>query len=218
MPASNDGRFHTNGFAIEPSPRQLVFAHMGAPMPRRNQALVPRETLFFMIQPDEAATARIAALVETLQRALDLPGYQVAPDRFHISLHNLGRHTATPPDLIARGKRVADDLRAAAFDVALDRVLSFQGRDTDPLVLTDGGEETPLKAFRNLLGDAIRECGLGNPVRAGFRPHVTLMYPRARIVETHIDPIQWTVRELVLVKNLVGQGRHIHLGRWALNA
>jgi RNA 2',3'-cyclic 3'-phosphodiesterase len=196
----------------------MAFAHMGAStaMPPRHQ--VPQETLFFMIQPDEAATARIATLMETLQRALDLPQHQVAPDRFHISLHNLGKHAATPPELIARGKRIAEGLRIAPFDVALDRVLSFQGRETAPLVLTDAGEETPLKAFWNLLGNAIRESALGNPARAGFRPHVTLMYPRPRILETRIDPIAWTVRELILVKNLVGQGRRIHLGRWALTA
>jgi len=161
-----------------------------------------------MIQPDTAATGRIAALMDTLQRAVDLPQHQVAPDRFHISLHNLGKHAATPPELIARGKSIADGLRIAPFDVTLDRVLSFQGRETDPLVLADAGGETPLKALWTLLGDAIREFALGNPARAGFRPHVTLMHPRARILETRIDP----------VKSLVGQGRHIHLGRWALNA
>ena len=214
MPASSDGRFHSNGYAAEPPPQQAGFEF--APARRSSPQVRAHENLFFMIEPDEVASGRIAALMDLLQRALNLPGYQVAPDRFHISLHGLGSYTTTPPEMVARAKQVGAALASAPFDVTLDRVMSFQGHEKMPLVLTDAGGRTPLTTFHQEVGDAIADAGIGVPVRSAFRPHVTLMYPRAQILETDIDPITWTVRDLVLVKNLVGQGRHIHLGRWPL--
>ncbi|RYE41204.1 MAG: hypothetical protein EOP21_08990 [Hyphomicrobiales bacterium] len=50
----------------------------------------------------------------------------------------------------------------------------------------------------------------------GFRPHVTLLYDNQLVAGREIAPVQWTVRDVVLVRSVVGQGRHVIEGRWPL--
>ena len=62
------------------------------------------------------------------------------------------------------------------------------------------------------------EAGLGQYVRTSFRPHVTLLYDDQYVARQAVDPIRWTVSELVLVHGVVGEGRHITLGQWSLQS
>jgi 2'-5' RNA ligase len=45
---------------------------------------------------------------------------------------------------------------------------------------------------------------------------MTLLRDPHRVPEHPIQPISWMVREFLLVLSLIGQKRHIHLGRWPL--
>jgi 2'-5' RNA ligase len=78
---------------------------------------------------------------------------------------------------------------------------------------SQAGSES-LIAFQQALGAAMLRAGL-RPDRS-FTPHVTLLYDDALVTETPIEPIRWTVGELVLVHSLLGQTRHIPLARWPL--
>jgi 2'-5' RNA ligase len=49
-----------------------------------------------------------------------------------------------------------------------------------------------------------------------FTPHITLLYDDKNVVETPIDPINCAADEVVLVHSLLGQTRHIPLGRWKM--
>ena len=57
---------------------------------------------------------------------------------------------------------------------------------------------------------------LARRVSAQYTPHLTLLFDERRVVERGVEPIGWTVRELVLVRSLHGQARHVALGRWPL--
>ena len=46
---------------------------------------------------------------------------------------------------------------------------------------------------------------------------MTLLRDVVEIAAQTIEPITWTAREFVLVHSLIGQTRHIPLGRWALH-
>lgn len=50
----------------------------------------------------------------------------------------------------------------------------------------------------------------------GSRPHVTLAYGQASGDAVRIDPIDWPVTELLLVRSIRGAGRHEVLHRWPL--
>ena len=60
------------------------------------------------------------------------------------------------------------------------------------------------------------DAGIGKYVRSSFKPHVTLLYDDGHVPPQTSLPIGWTVDELVLIHSLVGQSRHIVLGRWPL--
>ena len=49
-----------------------------------------------------------------------------------------------------------------------------------------------------------------------WMPHITLLYDGRGIGEHVVEPVRWTVKELVLVHSLLGQSRYIPLGRWSL--
>ena len=70
-----------------------------------------------------------------------------------------------------------------------------------------------LDVLQQRLSDALD----GEPRQARpFTPHVTLLRDRHRVPEQRIEPIEWTVRELVLVHSLIGRPAHRHLARWSL--
>ena len=47
-------------------------------------------------------------------------------------------------------------------------------------------------------------------------PGMTLLYGDREIKEEAIEPIDWTVREFVLVHSLLGRNRYSALARWPL--
>lgn len=86
-----------------------------------------------------------------------------------------------------------------------------------PLVLRGRSEEiVPLLAFRRRLSDALSAAGLAPEPVADFTPHVTLLYGDRAVAQREVDPVDWTVRDFVLIRSMVGLGRHVELGRWAL--
>ncbi len=58
--------------------------------------------------------------------------------------------------------------------------------------------------------------GIGARGPKHLTPHVTLMYVHGGIETQPIEPIGWEVREFGLVLSHIGEGRHVHLGRWPL--
>ena len=80
--------------------------------------------------------------------------------------------------------------------------MSFSGKPGHlPLVLRGEGA-AGVTALQNALGNALAKAGLGARQSA---PHLTLLYDARRIDEQPIEPIDWTVREFVLVHSLLGQ-------------
>ena len=96
-------------------------------------------------------------------------------------------------------------------------MLSFTSRGGNrPPVLAASKPHAALAALHAALGARITSEGLGHLVRRQFAPHVTLLYRKLPIDPIEVAPITWTVHELVLVKSLYGQGRHVHMARWPL--
>jgi 2'-5' RNA ligase len=98
-------------------------------------------------------------------------------------------------------------------------VESFRNRTgIYPFVLT--GDAAPWRPLRDALGAALKRNGLGGAVHVedDFKPHVTLLRDDTRVKPLAVEPITWMVRDFVLVHSLLGQTKHVHIGRWALNA
>ena len=61
------------------------------------------------------------------------------------------------------------------------------------------------------------KAGLARQAEKTFTPHVTLFYDQHRIDEYAVEPVSWTIRDLVLVHSRLGETQHIPLGRFPLD-
>jgi 2'-5' RNA ligase len=186
--------------------------------------VVPRQTdrLFFALFPDAATAGRIGSLAQDLRVEHRLRGNALEAARFHITLHHLGDHAGLPGDLVAAARTAAERVSAPAFEVVFDTAVSFAGRSRKPgkkpFVLRGGEGLAAVVDFQQHLGEAMRATVAGRYAEARFTPHVTLVYDDREVAQRPVDPIGWTVNEFVLVHSLIGQTKHIVLGRWPLRA
>jgi tRNA(adenine34) deaminase len=178
----------------------------------------PTDRLFFAVFPTPAAAQQIADVASRLRTELDLKGRPLQTDRFHITLHHLGDYVGLRQDVVAAAMEAASSVQMASFDVSFDSASSFKGRaDRKPFVLRGGDGLRDLTALQQSLGAAMKKTILGSWVQPKFTPHVTLLYDEQLVDERAVEPIKWEANEFVLIHSLLGQTRHIVLGRWALN-
>jgi RNA 2',3'-cyclic 3'-phosphodiesterase len=172
--------------------------------------------VFFALRPDEATAQQIHAMAMRLRDANGLRGKLHPVETLHVTLCYLGAFVGVPPELLQGADMVGRAQRAMPFELALDRVLTLPGnRKQLPVVLCRGDDCAPLTSLRARLGAALSGIGRRYEPRI-FRAHVTLLYDSIEIPEQLVGPISWTVRELLLVRSLIGQGRHEVLGRYPL--
>lgn len=178
----------------------------------------PSDRLFLAVQPDADAAARIAALARTLRDRHRVRGRPLDEARMHVTLQYFGEFAGLPEGLVAAVASVVDGLALHAFDVAFDQAASFGGgARRRPWVLRGSQEALArLHDLHALLGARLAAAGVRVEGRAGFVPHLTLLYADRALPPQAIAPIAWTVRELVLVDSLVGRGEHRVLRRWPL--
>lgn len=177
----------------------------------------PTDRLFFALFPDPANAQHISHTTQQLQREHGLRGKPLEPQRLHITLHHLGDTVGLPAQVVAAAQQAAQSVRATAFDVSFERAESFAGRPRQrPFVLRGEAGLVDLLGFQKALGLAMAKAGLGRWVEARFTPHVTLLYDDQLVGPQPIEPIRWRVAEFALVHSLLGQHRHVMLGRWPL--
>jgi len=176
--------------------------------------------LFFMVFPDNAVATGIARLARQLRNKHGLSGMPLKTERFHASLQGFGLHARLPPNLVERAKAVGNCVTAAPFVITFDRVRSFKrtkGKNF-PFVLTGGDGVRALEAFYKTIDVQLRHFGFPGGVQDRFTPHATLLYDDIFVPEHGVEPISWSIRELVLVQSLRGLGRYIRLAKWPLRA
>jgi 2'-5' RNA ligase len=176
------------------------------------------DRLFLAAVPDVGTASRIYELAGIFRRAHKFKGDLIKPEHLHISLFFLGSwDDGLPEMIITKVHRAADELKSLAFEVTLDRTMSFSGQpENSPFVLVGDSGVGQLKVFRKALGVAMTRNDLRRWVHTNFTPHVTLLYDERGVDEQPIEPISWRVGEFVLVRSLYGQTKHIHLARWHL--
>jgi 2'-5' RNA ligase len=190
---------------------------MPAKAPRRKFGASQKDRIFFACLPGAETAARIHVLAETLKREQRFTGTLILPEHLHVTLFHLGDWQVLPQEIVEIAKRAAAEVAVLPFDVIFPRVESFNNRTgIYPFVLT--GEASPWSVLRNTLGAALKKNGLGGAVHLedAFKPHVTLLRDHVRAKPLRVNPIVWTVRDFVLIHSLLGQTKHVHLGRWPL--
>lgn len=178
-------------------------------------ALAATETLTFALRPPEAIASEIGRLTRRARELFNLKGLGVPTEGLHAPLAAVG-----PYDRVAveAARRAMAAFQANRVQVTFDRMLTLKGgrTATPPLVLAGGDQLNGLKFVQKVLTSEMRRVGLVAASRAAFVPHLAMLYDRTVVPETPIDPITWTVNEIVLVHSFAGAGRHIDLERWPL--
>jgi RNA 2',3'-cyclic 3'-phosphodiesterase len=181
----------------------------------------PTDRLFLALFPSDDAIPQIVKTSQQLRDEHGLTGKLLSSDRLHVTLHHVGDYAGGLPNrLVEAAQDVAATIAMPAFDVTFDRAMSFAGSPRNkPFVLRgyerlDGGL-ADLMAFQKTFYLAMCRAGLQGPrANAKFAPHVTLMYDEQAVPEQLVEPISWSACNFVLVHSLIGQTKHIHLGRW----
>lgn len=175
--------------------------------------------LFFALWPDDAARAAIADAVALLASQHEDGGRRINPRRYHLTLQYLGDFDALPQDLVARAANAASNVRASAFDLALDLAGSFRNRSI-PWWLGCAAPNAGLQALWDELSLALAKAEVRVLLGGKLVPHVTVLRnAAAALPATAIAPIAWPVREFVLVHSQLGmRNAYDLLGRWHLRA
>ncbi|HLG87960.1 MAG TPA: 2'-5' RNA ligase family protein [Alphaproteobacteria bacterium] len=180
-----------------------------------------KHAIFFAVFLENDAAARAHALAQALCREHRLMGRPIAAKRLHVSLVGFGEFPRVPHRLVRLVSDVASTVAIPAFDVSLDRVVTFGKAGSNvtakrPTVLTCGEGKAELTNLRKSLSTVLADIGLFRSRTSAFVPHVTLLYDQSIVAERPVDPIRWTVREFRLVDSLRGRTLHVPLGRWRL--
>ncbi len=164
--------------------------------------------LLVAAKPPPALAARIGRLRDAVMPA----GKPVADDRLHITLFITHDHPGFPVALAARIGEILASIAPPPARVVLDRLIA----GGHSLLLVPSEPVRGLIALQGQIGAALVRAGIAPRARWRFSPHITLGYGGRSGLDRAIDPISWPVGELVLIHSLVGQGRHVTLGRWPL--
>ena len=183
----------------------------------------PTDRLFFALFPSEEAIPQIVKTSQQLRDEHGLTGKSLSNDRLHVTLHHVGDYAGgLPSGLVEAAREAASKVVMTAFDVTFNRAMSFLGRPKNKPFVLRGNESSQdglaaLMAFQKAFYLAMCRAGLQGPrANAKFAPHVTLMYDDQSVKEQAVEPISWSAHDFVLVHSLLGQTKHIHLGRWPL--
>jgi 2'-5' RNA ligase len=117
--------------------------------------------------------------------------------------------------VIALAGEAARAVAVLQFTITPDRVTPF-GRSGKGLLVLEGGDGVAaLGELHRVLAEAMAKAGLRVKAKS-YTPHLTLLYDRGSVLPQAVETITWTVREFVLVRSLIGQSKHLPLGRWPL--
>jgi len=166
--------------------------------------------LFFAVQPAAEERERIGDLIASLR----IGGVPMRLDRLHITTLSLVLNDMLPEGLASEAAEIAASIRMPAFRVIFDRLV---GGHKSALLLPSEPLEA-LRMFRERLGLALMRAGIAFEQTGRFSPHVTLLYGGQPMPEMEIEPISWMVEDFTLIDSVIGETRHIEVGRWPLRS
>lgn len=162
-----------------------------------------RNPLYVMAKPPPEVQAQIAALPRNDPSR--------GPHLLHVTLISLYDLHYAPPEWLPATIAALDGFAAPPFPLRFDRIENRKAvtlRTREPLA--------EARAFQKaLVNHLLREKA---PIMDGTtpEPHITINYRGDRQNAQKMPPIEWTVREILLMESVVGKTTHIEHGRWTL--
>ncbi|TBR13173.1 MAG: RNA 2',3'-cyclic phosphodiesterase [Lysobacter sp.] len=180
-------------------------------MDRHDRTTQGAERLFFALLPGAEVRDAMRDRVDVLDPA-PAGGRRVAAERYHITLHFLGRWEAVPPSTIEAAIHAAEMVHASAFHLVVDHAGSFPSSRVGWLAPSGS---SGLDALWSGLGHALEEAGVGPVPRDTYMPHVTVLRSvTVAMPEVTIEPVSWPVQDFFLL--LSRGGCYEEVARWKL--
>lgn len=192
-------------------PDQLLFPELASPMAEQT-------SLFLALRPDEAARREITERAEHFFTEHSLRGRRVDEERYHVTLHFLGRRRGwTDSEIQSAGKAAAAVAASTpSFRLDFDKCGSFAKEGhSGPLVLCSNTENDLFSKVAERLTVELIRHGIRPEGKLKPRAHLTLCYNERYLPMHTIPAIGWQVHELVLVQSFQGRSHHVSLGSWS---
>lgn len=165
---------------------------------------------FFAVKP----CSRAAEQTDCFRRSLG-PGVPVDQDRLHATFWTSEDHSSFPDRLVERALAAGSVVSAAPFPFALNRVNTWERS----IALRPERASGAARGLARELGRQTLAHGQRCRPNWRFNLHVTLLYARREPFASDarsIEPILWYAHDFVLIHSVIGEHRHIELGRWPL--
>ncbi|MGY4394980.1 2'-5' RNA ligase [Sphingomonas sp. UYAg733] len=167
----------------------------------------PTHRLFFAIRPP----LTLARQMTNAAHWFGNDGRVLRPEHVHVTVDivdDIEEVEALEQRMRKIGDAVAYGAFQARFDLAVGSPRSIALRPRHRI----GG----LYALRERIVRRRQAAGIAERRGYRFSPHTTLGYWQGRSFSERIAPVEWDVREFVLIHSHLGQTRHEVIGRWAL--
>jgi RNA 2',3'-cyclic 3'-phosphodiesterase len=189
-------------------------------MPQTRPSLVPRHNLFVAVFPGAEASAKMARAGSEMKDMLGIRGKPRPTNHFHCTLYHVGSYVDELPASDVQAAIASCETAAnlvGPFEVRFDRMRTFEGRrGNHPFVLSSKDGNSTLDLLHQLLVTEFMKRGFSKSRHSKFTPHVTFSYAKQPVDEMPIEPIDWPVKELLLIHSLIGKTEYRVLGRWQL--
>lgn len=176
-----------------------------------------KHVLYFALQPPPEAQALALALAEAARAKHRLGAKPAAPVRLHVSLNYVGDFKRPPGPVIDKALEAAGNVAARRFVVEFNRLGTWPAGDPAPVVLWGDEGVIGVNALYSTIHKALAKPGMVPRREAEIVPHMTLIYDKAQVPETFIEPLGWRVEEFVLIHAVHGEGRFDVVGRFPLS-
>jgi 2'-5' RNA ligase len=164
----------------------------------------PTDRLFLGVRPNSCIAASIANLAQDMRISHNLVGHPLLTEHFHVTTMHIGDGFGLSQEAVDAATHVMRQIALRPFRVVFDRVKSFSN---GALVLCGGDGVAGLELLHERFCEILAEAGLKRR-QSGYTPHITLLRDRHLVAEEPVEPIGWTVREIVLVHSLLGRTTH----------
>jgi 2'-5' RNA ligase len=166
----------------------------------------PLHRLFFALKPPVPEARRIGLLRDGVGQ-----GTIVADDRLHMTMGITDDFPCLADRDIDRMMAIGDTIAGDPVPLSLDR-LSGSARS---VALRPSTRPAALGPIQKQIQRLLDYWGMA---RTGweFSPHVTLLYRAGQPFQRQVTARGWQADELVLIHSLIGETRHVPLGRWPI--
>lgn len=177
-----------------------------------------KHVVYLALQPTPAAAADALRRLDALPHRRRMSAKPIAPNRLHVPLAGIGDFKRPPTPVFEKVMDAIADVPIAPFVVEFSRVASWGRRAETPSVVLWGDEgDIGLNALHSELHKALWRADMAPRREPEFTPHMTLIHDSAEVPATPVDPVRWTVAEVVLIHAILGEGRHEVVGRLPLS-